>query len=166
MRGGWKQPATWAIWWRERVSLVDKVTIAVCALAAVLVAGWIAADSLSSASAEPSSAASQSGPLVETVTKVVTVRNRGRVVTDKVPVVKRVYVHDQKAASGKTHTVVQTRTAFQTSTVVQRATAYVTHTVTAPPQTITQVVTETVPKVQWKVVTVVQTVTITVPSSP
>jgi hypothetical protein len=146
-------------WWRDRVPFEEKVAVGVFALAAVLVAGWIVADNLSSASAS-SGGGSPQALTVETVTRVATVHDRARVVTEKVPVVKRVVVHEKRAPGRKTQTV------LKTSTVFQRVPAYITHVVTAPTHTVTEVVTQTVPQVQWKVVTVVQTVTITVPSSP
>jgi hypothetical protein len=165
MREAREKLARFSAWWRDRVPFEEKVAVAVFALAALLVGGWVVADNLSSASAGSSRRSSEAAA-VEAVTRVVTVHDRGRVVTDKVPVVKRVVVREKDNPTGKTRTVVQTRTAVRTSTVFERVPSYVTHVVTAPPQTVTEVVTKTVPQVEWKVLTVVQTVTITVPSSP
>ncbi len=159
MRDGWKHLAFWRAFWRDRVPFEEKVAIGVFALAAVLVAGWIVADNLSSASASSGGGSTQA-LTTETVTRVVTVHDRGRVVTEKVPVVKRVVVHEKRAPTRRTHTV------LKTSTIFQRVPSYITHVVTAPPRTVTEVVTQTVPQVQWKTLTVVETVTITVPSAP
>ncbi|HEY7399256.1 MAG TPA: hypothetical protein VH538_13195 [Gaiellaceae bacterium] len=161
------QLGSWRAWWRERVPFEQKAAVVVLFLGGVLVAGWLAADSLSSASASVTKASSS---LVETVDRVVTVREPGKNVTTRVPVVKIVHVA-AKGPAAKTRTVDRTSTVFATSTV--RLPEYVTHVVTAPPRTVTDTVTEvrttTVTKAQWRVVTVVEksppvTVTVTAPA--
>lgn len=159
---------SWHAWWRERVPFEQKAAAVVLFLGVLLVAGWLAADSLSTASASVST--SSTSPAVETVDKVITVREPGKSVTTRVPVVKIVHVK-AKTSAAKTKTVARTSTVFATSTV--RVPAYVTHVVTAPTHTVTDTVTEvlttTVTKAQWHVITVVEksppvTVTVTAPA--
>lgn len=163
------QLESWRAWWRERVSFEQKAAVIVLGVSALLVAGWLAADSLSTASASGSASSSNA---VETVERIVTVREPGRNVTTRVrvPVVKIVHVPAKKAVA-KTKVVDRTNTVFATSTV--RLPSYVTHVVTAAPQTVTNTMTEvfttTVTKTQWRVVTVVEksppvTVTVTAPA--
>lgn len=160
------QLESWRAWWRERVSFEQKAAAVVLFLGALLVAGWLAADSLSTASASPSTTSSDA---VATVEKIVTVREPGKNVTTRVPVVKIVHVR-AKAAPVRTKTVARTSTVYATSTV--RLPEYVTHVVKEPTQTVTDtftdVLTTTVTKTQWRVVTVVEksppvTVTVTAP---
>jgi hypothetical protein len=156
---------SWRVWWRDRVPLEDKIVAGLFGLVAISVAGWIAANSLSTASA----GAASTLPLVETVERVVTVHAPGKSVTTRVPVVRHVVVARTKTDPATT--VVRTETAYGTSTVT--VPTVVTHLVTAPAHTVTQAVTQsvttTVTKVQWRVITVVQkskpvTVTVTTPA--
>lgn len=162
MNGRPNQPGSWRAWWRDRVPFEQKAALAVLCLGGLLVAGWLGADSLSSASAGvPRTTAST----IETVQRVVTVREVGKAVTTRVPEVTRVFVTRKEATPGVT--VVRTETAYGTSTV--RVPTYVTHVVTAPARTVTQVVTDLATTVEWRVITVVEkskpvTVTVTAPS--
>ena len=156
----------WRRRWRDDVTFEQKAAIAVLFFGAVLVAGWLAADQLSSASAgvqQPTTAVAGklSTKRVETVDKVVTVRQAGKPVTTRVPVVKRVYVTRNETTPGVT--VVQTQTVYDTRTVT--VPTYLNHSITTPGQTVTQFVTT----VEWRVITVVEksppvTVTITTPA--
>jgi hypothetical protein len=142
----------------------------------LLVAGYFAANQMSGASA----AIDSSTYVQTTVRKVVTVRQHGKLVVKRVPVViRRNVVHSQTSyqtvidkqvvtTRGGVRRVVQKVPQFvpvervvnvtvdHTQTVVQPVTSVVTTTVTLPPQTITQTVT----------VPVVSTVTVTVPATP
>jgi len=148
-------------WSRDGVTFEQKATAGVLAFGALVVAGWLAADSLSSSSVHSGTTSGQA--TVVTVTTVRTVRLPGAAVTKDVPVTNRVFVRSKPKIV--TRTVVRTSTAFGTSTVYRNlpAPAAVTQVVTAPPRTVTvQVVTT-----QWRVITLAQkasTVTITVPA--
>src|SRR5215467_2198020 len=96
---------TWHRWWRERVPFEHKAALVVLFLAALLVGGWLAADSLSTASA---SVSKSSSVVVETVERIVTVREPGRSVTTRIPVVKFVRVR-AKGPAARTKTVDRTR---------------------------------------------------------
>ena len=157
----WKQPEFWRAWWRDRVSFEQKAAIVVLCVSGLLVAGWLGADSLSSASAGVQSTAE---PTIETVERVVTVRETGKAVTTRAPEVKRVFVTRKEKTPGVT--VVRTETAYGTSTVT--VPTYVTHVVTAPTRTVTQVVTTVATTTEWRVITVVEKskpVTVTVTAS-
>jgi hypothetical protein len=150
-------------WSRDGVTFEQKATAGVLAFGALVVAGWLTADSLSSSSAHSGTTAGRATATVVTVTSVRTVRQPGPVVTEDVPVTNRVLVRSKPKVV--TTTVVRTSTAFGTSTVYRNlpAPAAVTQVVTAPPRTVTRLVTTT----QWRVITIAQkasTVTITVPA--
>jgi hypothetical protein len=147
-------------WSRDGVTFEQKATAGVLAFGALVVAGWLTADSLSSSDGHTGTTAGR--PTVVTVTSVHTVR-RPVVVTADVPVTNRVFVRSKPKIV--TTTLVRTRTAFATSTVYRNlpAAAAVTHVVTAPAKTVTKQVTT----VQWRVITLAQkasTVTITAPA--
>jgi hypothetical protein len=119
---------------------VVKLVLGGLLLAAVLVGGWFAADRLTSAEA---GTAADSVVLETTVKQLVTVREKGKLVTKTVPVVKRVVR-------------IRARTQTQTETQINRETAlrYATQVVTAPGKTrvVRRVVTTKVPVVTTKVV--------------
>ena len=108
-----EQLELWRRRWRDRVTFEQKAAIAVLFFGCVLVLGWLAADQLSSASAgvQRTTTSTES---VETVDKLVTVKEAGKPVTTRVPVVKRVYVTRKERTP--TVTVVQTQTAYDTRT--------------------------------------------------
>jgi hypothetical protein len=169
MNGRSNQSGSWRAWWRDRVPFEQKAALAVLCLGGLLVAGWLGADSLSSASA---GVRRTTAPMIETVDRVVTVREIGPDVTTRVPEVKRVLVPEVKRVfvtrkeTTPGVTVVRTETAYGTSTV--RVPTYVTHVVTAPARTVTQVVTDVATTVEWRVITVVEKskpVTVTVTAS-
>ncbi len=175
-RDNWRSLAFWRWWWSNSLSTEVKVPLAFVIVAMLLVAGYFAANQMSGASA----AIDSSTYVQTTVRKVVTVRQHGKLVVKRVPVViRRNVVHSQTSyqtvidkqvvtTRGGVRRVVQKVPQFvpvervvnvtvdHTQTVVQPVTSIVTTTVTLPPQTITQTVT----------VPVVSTVTVTVPATP
>ncbi len=175
-RDNWRSLAFWRWWWSNSLSTEVKVPLAFVIVAMLLVAGYFAANQMSGASA----AIDSSTYVQTTVRKVVTVRQHGKLVVRRVPVViRRNVVHSQTSyqtvidkqvvtTRGGVRRVVQKVPQFvpvervvnvtvdHTQTVVQPVTSIVTTTVTLPPQTITQTVT----------VPVVSTVTVTVPVTP
>lgn len=136
MRQHWRELDYWVWLWRERLPGLAKAAVAALVFAAVLIGGWFAADSLTAAKAGTSTDA-----LVfeTTVNKLITVREKGKLVTKVVPVVKRVV----RVRSS-------TRTQFQRETDVK----YSTRLVTKPGhvRTVRRVVTTRVPVVTTKVV--------------
>lgn len=158
MRRHLKDLEYWRTWWRERVPLEDKIVAGVFLLLLLLGGGWLAANSLSSASA---SAGGNTGPLFETVERLVTVQGPGKVVKvkERVPVIKRIYVRPKRQATSKAGPA---STVYLTSTVVRTIPSYRPYPVTQPARTVTQVVTKTVVHTEWKVLQVVQPVTVTV----
>jgi hypothetical protein len=175
-RDNWRSLAFWRWWWSNSLSTEVKVPLAFVIVAMLLIAGYFAANQMSGASA----AIDSSTYVQSTVRKVVTVRQHGKLVVKRVPVViRRNVVHSQTSyqtvidkqvvtTRGGVRRVVQKVPQFvpvervvnvtvdHTQTVVQPVTSVVTTTVTLPPQTITQTVT----------VPVVSTVTVTVPATP
>jgi len=144
------------IWSGRSLTFEQKAAAGVLATGALLVAGWLTADSLSSSGGNATSTSGRATVL--TVTAVRTVR--GAVVTHDIPVTRRVVVHGKQRLV--TTTVVHTRTVRVTSTVYHEVPGAM-HVVTARPVTVTKLVTT----VQWRVLTVAEkspTVTITVPS--
>ncbi len=180
-RENWRSPAFWRWWWRNSVPVEVKLPLAAAFVALLLVGGYFAADQLSGASA---SNGSGSYVLETTVRKVVTVREHGKLVVKRVPVViRRNVVHSQTSYQTVVNTKVVTRkgdvqhvvkkvtqllpvervvkvtnqstvVVNHTDTVVQPVTSIETTTVTLPPSTVTETV------------TVVSTVTVTVPATP
>jgi hypothetical protein len=152
IRENWRTPAFWRWWWRNAVSVEVKIALALLLVTLLLLGGYFAAGRLSGASA---SGDTDSYVLETTVRKVVTVRDHGKLVIKRVPVV----VH---------RSVIQSRTAYQT--VVK------THVVTTPGgvRSVVQKVVRTVPGVNVVVnhtvtveqpVTSFETTTVTVPSN-
>lgn len=86
IRENWRAPAFWRWWWRERVRGDVKLALALVLLPALLVGGYFAASGLTAASAADTGS---SYVLETTVQKIVTVREHGRVVVKRVPVVVR-----------------------------------------------------------------------------
>ena len=177
-RDNWRSLAFWRWWWSNSLSTEVKVPLAFVIVAMLLTCGYFAANQLSGASA-----ATDSSTYVQTtVRKVVTVRQHGKLVVKRVPVVvRRNVVHSQTSyqtvidkqvvtTPGGVRRVVQKVPQFvpvervvnvtvdHTQTVVQPVTSIETTTVALPPQTVTQTV--TVPVVSTV------TVTVTVPATP
>jgi hypothetical protein len=94
----WREADYWlSLWyrwsWQRRVSPRAKLALVVAALLLLGVGGWFAADRLTPANA--GNASLDSFVLETTVNKIVTVRERGKVVRKVVPVVKKVYLPRQ-----------------------------------------------------------------------
>lgn len=86
IRENWRALAFWRWWWRERVRGDVKLALALVLLPALLVGGYFAASGLTAANAADTGS---SYVLETTVQKIVTVREHGRVVVKRVPVVVR-----------------------------------------------------------------------------
>jgi len=159
-----EQLELWRRRWRERVTFEQKAAIAVLFFGCVLVAGWLAADQLSTASAGVRRTTT-SATSVETVDRLVTVKEAGKPVTTRVPVVKRVYVTRKETTPAVT--LVRTRTDYATRTVT--VPSNVRDPATPSTRTVTQLVTSVATTVEWHVITVVEksspvTVTVTTPA--
>ena len=102
-RKHWREPSFWKWWWQNRLSLEIQVGAMLVLLALILGGGWLAADKLAPANAADSS----SYVLETTVNRVVTVREKGKVVRKLVPVVKRILV--KRATQYRTETQYGTR---------------------------------------------------------
>jgi hypothetical protein len=155
----------WA-WWNERVSFETKAALAVLAVVGLVVGGWLAAAGLGSAHATNDASGKKPSAsiavAVRTVERVVTVHSPGKVIKERVPVTKTVY---QRSKRG-TAKVGPASTVYLTSTVLRTVPSYHPYAVTQPAktvtQTVTQVVTKTVQQIQWRVLKVVNPVTVTV----
>jgi hypothetical protein len=183
-RQHWREPAFWRWWWGNQAPQGAKASLAGLALLGFLGIGFLAAVTLSEADTARGGA---SGLAFETtVDKLVTVRDRGRVVVRRVPVVRRVVYRPQTAVQtlfgtrvvtargrpvvqkrlvtidGRTRTIIATQT--QTNTNTQTQTVARTRTQTQV-QTQTSVVTDlqTVVRTETLPVTVQQTVVQTLP---
>lgn len=189
-RQHWREPAFWRWWWGNQAPHGAKVALAGLALLRFLGIGFLAAVGLSNADTGRGAA---SGLVFETtVDKFVTVRDRGRLVVRRVPVVRRVVYRPQTAVrtlfgtrvvtsrgrpvvqkrlvtvDGKTRTIIDAKTHTQTQTVARTRTQtqVQTHTQTqTQTQTQTSVVTDlqTVVRTETLPVTVQQTVVQTLP---
>jgi hypothetical protein len=123
LREHWRELDYWRWLWHRRVPPEAKVALSALVLLVLLGGGWIAADRLTSAHAVSSSS---DFVLETTVQKVVTVRERGKVVRRIVPVVKRVYLKRQTAYEVQTKYEKQFVTAPGTVRVLRRiVTTYV-----------------------------------------
>ena len=91
-RDNWRSLAFWRWWWSNSLASEVKVPVAFVIVAMLLVGGYFAANQLTGASA-----ANDSSSYVQTtVRKVVTVRQHGKLVVKRVPVVvRRNVVHSQ-----------------------------------------------------------------------
>ena len=88
IRDNWRDPHFWGWWWRNRVSDDAKIVAAVVAIGALGLGGYATAGGLDSADT-----ASSSEPVwgeVTTVERFVTLRERGRVVTKPIRIVRTI----------------------------------------------------------------------------
>jgi len=108
----------WRWLWRQKVPTTAKFAVGALLLALVLVGGWFAADRLTAAEAKTA----DSIVLQTTVQKVVTVREKGKLVTKVIPVVKRVVRIQSKTATA-TDRVTQLK--YQTQYVTRPGTVRV-----------------------------------------
>jgi hypothetical protein len=90
VREYWRDPRFWRWFWHNRIPSGAKVTAGVFAAAAVLVGGFFAAARLSGARASVSALTYDT-----TLEKAVTVREHGKTLVRRVPVVRRVFVRPQ-----------------------------------------------------------------------
>src|SRR5689334_14725603 len=88
-RRHWKDPGFWKWWWRNRLSESSRRGAGLGLVILLLAGGWLAADRLTSAGAETGTDAYV---LQTTIERVVTVREKGKLVERRVPVVRRVVV--------------------------------------------------------------------------
>jgi hypothetical protein len=99
----WRDPGFWRWWWRNRVSQGARRGAGLVGVVLLLIGGWFAADRLTLAGADTGTDAYV---LETTVERVVTVREEGKLVRKRVPVVKRVLV---RAPNGSQQTRYQTQ---------------------------------------------------------
>lgn len=161
-RHNWRSPAFWRWWWRYSASAGIKGALVLLLVAALLVGGYFAAGGLTRASA---AGTSSSYVLKTTVRKVVTVREHGKLIVKRVPVVvHRDVIRSQTQTQTAYQTVVNDRTVVQRQivttpgqvrTVVHETTRFV---------PVERVVTRTVTQPVTVTQTVVSTVTVTSPS--
>jgi hypothetical protein len=186
-RRHWREPAFWRWWWGNQAPQGAKVSLAGLALLGFLGVGFLAAVGLSRA--DTGSVGLRGLTLETTVNRLVTVREHGRVVIRRVPVVRRVVYRPQTAfrtligtrlittrgrvryvpvvkkrvvtVEGRTNTITETRLVPTTRTKTQTQTQTKTQTEV---QTQTTVVTdqETVVHTETLPVTVRETVVQTV----
>jgi hypothetical protein len=138
-REHWRERGFWRWWWREKAPFGLRMGVAVTLLGLVLGAGVFAAGRLTSATA--GLAATGSYLIETTVDKVVTVREKGRVVRKVVPVVKRVFLK---------------RVVLKPSTAYETKTSFATHYITTPGhvRVVRKPVVRYVPVVKKRVVTI------------
>jgi hypothetical protein len=188
-REHWRDPAFWRWWWVNHAPAWAKLSLAGVAVIAFLAVGFLAADRLSSANARSLGTANVT--YETTLERVVTVRERGRVVVRRVPVVRRVVYRPQTAlvtlfgthvvttrgavryvptvqvqkrvvtVGGQTRTITDTRLVPTTRTRTQTQTQTRTQTQTQT-QTETQTHTETNVVTQQQTVVRTETVPVTV----
>jgi hypothetical protein len=124
VRAHWKEVDYWRWMWHRRVRSEAKIAFGAVLLVLLLGGGWFAADRLTTAHASVSS--TDAFVLETTVKKMVTVRERGKIVQKVVPVVKRVYLPRETAIALQTKYQKQLVTAPGTVRVVRRlVTTYV-----------------------------------------
>ena len=201
IREHWRELGFWRWWWRNRVPTTARLGSAIAAVLLFLGGGFLAADRLATASTGLSTGAYT---FETTVEKVVTVRQHGKTVVKRVPVIRRITMTPQTVVqtlldtrvvttpggvrvverkvvqtvpvirrrvvtvNGKTRTTTETRlvqttrtqtqTQIQTAVVTNQNTTTLEHTHT---DTLTQTQTVTQTQTQTALVTVVQTVTAT-----
>src|SRR4051794_16101359 len=97
IREHWRELGFWRWWWQNRVPTTARLATAFGAVLLFLGGGFLAADRLATASTGLSTGAYT---FETTVEKVVTVREHGKTIVKRVPVVRRVSMTPQ--------TVVQT----------------------------------------------------------
>ena len=193
----WRNLRFWRWWWEERVSGQGKAAIAVTFAVALGIGGYLTAQRASAQ--EATTAATQRVITVVTkaranapravvtklqtvtqpgMTKVVTVRRRGRTVVVRAPaetVTTRGPIERREVTNAHADTVVRTKTSPGTTETVTRdgtqpprtvTTATVTRDVTQPPGTVTETNTKEITATQEVTVTEEVTVTVTVHGKP
>jgi hypothetical protein len=94
-RKHWREPSFWRWWWRERAPQEARLAVAAVAVVAFLAGGFFAADRLAQANAGVSE--TDAFTFQTTVERLVTVREHGKTVVRRVPVVRRVFLRPQTA---------------------------------------------------------------------
>lgn len=95
IRDNWRTLGFWRWWWRSCVPANAKITAAVVLSALVLVGGYFASAHLTGAKA---AGRADSYVLQTTISKVITVKEHGRTIVKRVPVVvRRTIVHSSTA---------------------------------------------------------------------
>ena len=106
IRENWKAVAFWRWWWRTYVPANAKMMVGVLLAVGVLIGGYFASAHLTGASAANTSG---SYVLQTTISKVVTVKEHGRSIVKRVPVVvRRTVVHSSTAFATQVDTRVVT----------------------------------------------------------
>jgi hypothetical protein len=144
VREDWRKPDYWLWLWRARVPFEAKIAAGAVGLVALLGIGWLAADRLTAAKASTSTDALV---LETTVSKLITVREKGRLITKRVPVIRRI-------VRSETATANVTQLRYRTNVVT---TPGKTRTVSRLVTTVVPVVKTRVIKVNGKTRTVVET---------
>ena len=90
IREHWRDPGYWRWVWANRAPRGAKVAMAALAAVAFLVGGFFAADRLSQANASDSALTFET-----TIEQQVTVREQGKIVVKRIPVVRRVFLRPQ-----------------------------------------------------------------------
>jgi hypothetical protein len=91
LREYWRDPHYWAWWWRERVSTDVKIVAGVVAISLLAVGGYVASGPVDASASEPFQARAS------TVERLVTFRERGRMVTKPIRIVRTVAVRWETA---------------------------------------------------------------------
>jgi hypothetical protein len=163
-RRHWREPAFWRWWWGNQAPHGAKVFLAGLALLGFLGIGFLAAVGLSRA--DTGSVGKRGLTLETTVNRLVTVREHGRVVIRRVPVVRRVVYRPQTAFRTLIGTrLITTRGQVRYVPVVKKRVVTVdgrTNTITETrlvPTTRTKTQTQTRTQTQTKTQTEVQTQT-------
>jgi hypothetical protein len=161
-RKHWREPAFWRWLWRNRIPLGAKLALAVASVVLFLGGGFFAADRLASANAGVS--ATDAFTFETTIQKLVTVREHGKTVVKRVPVVRRVFLRPQTAFETRYDTRLIT-TPGGIRTVRQKFVRYVPvvkrRTITVDGKTRTLTETRLVPTTTERILTQTQTSVVT-----
>jgi hypothetical protein len=161
-RKHWREPAFWRWLWRNRIPLGAKLALAVASVVLFLGGGFFAADRLASANAGVS--ATDAFTFETTIQKLVTVREHGKTVVKRVPVVRRVFLRPQTAFETRYDTRLIT-TPGGIRTVRQKVVRYVPvvkrRTITVDGKTRTLTETRLVPTTTERILTQTQTSVVT-----
>ena len=161
-RKHWREPAFWRWLWRNRTPLGAKVALAIASVIVFLGGGFFAAERLATANAGVS--ATDAFTFETTIQKLVTVREHGKTVVRRVPVVRRVFLRPQTAFETRYDTRLITLPGG-VRTVRQRVVRYVPvvkrRTITVDGKTRTLTETRLVPTMTERIQTQTQTSVVT-----
>ena len=159
VRGHWRDPKFWRWFWHNRMPLGVKLVLSAFAAAAFLVGGFLVADHLPRAANAADALTYES-----TSEQLVTVRDNGKTVVRRVPVVRRVVLRPQTAFETRYDTRLVT-TPGGVTTVPVKVVSYVPvirrHVVTVNGKTTTVTQTRLVPTTKVEVKTQTQTNVVT-----